>query len=87
MHRYIERSRKTADCRQESEIIGVCGDFGSLTKQQVHDQIRRGDWHYFSRAPGVPDARVRAVGYGPDRYIQTDADGLAANNLVNLPNC
>jgi len=76
-----------ANCRRESEIIGVCGDFGYLSKQQVHDEIRQGDWNYFSRAFGVPDAPVRAVGHGPDRYIQTDADGLAANNLVNLRDC
>lgn len=87
MNRYIERSRKTATCTQESEIIVVCGRFGHLTKQQVHDHIREGSWIYYSRAPGAPDARVRAMGNGPNRYIQTDADGLAANNLVNLPDC
>ena len=42
MNRYINRSRKTPGCSQEGEIIGICGDFSYLTKQQVHDEIKRG---------------------------------------------
>ena len=87
MNRYINRSRKESGCSRESEILGVCGDFGYLPKQQVHDDIKAGSWIYFSRAPGVPDARVHARGEGPNRYIQTEADGKAANNLVHLPDC
>lgn len=87
MFRYITRSHKEKDCRDESEIIGVCGDFGYLTKQQVHDHIKLGSWMYYSRASGVPDAKVHARGEGPTRYIQTEADDKAANNLVNLPDC
>jgi hypothetical protein len=87
MNRYINHSRKNSDCSREAEIIGVCGDFGYLTKQQVHDDIKLGNWVYWSTAPGVSDALVHARGEGPNRYIQTEADGKAANNLVNLPDC
>lgn len=85
--RYITGSNKNSNCRDESEIIGVCGDFGYLRKQEVHDQIKAGAHSYWSRAPGVPDARVSARGSGPNRFIQTDADRHARNNLVNLPDC
>jgi len=85
--RYITGSNKDSNCRVESEIRSVCGQFGKLRKQEVHDHITAGTHTYWSRATGVPDARVSARGSGPDRYIQTDADRHARNNLVNLPNC
>lgn len=87
MNRYINRSHKNRGCSSEAEIVGVCGDFGYRTKQQVHDDIKQGKWTYWSTAPGVPDALVQARGEGPNRYIQTEADGKAKNNLVNLPDC
>ena len=85
--RYITGSSKDSDCRAESEIKSVCGQFGQLRKQDVHDHITAGTHVYWSRATGVPDARVSARGSGANRYIQTDADRHARNNLVNLPDC
>jgi len=85
--RRITGSSKDSNCHAESEIIGLCGGFGHLRKQVVHDHIKAGTYTYRSSAPGVPDARVSARGSGPNRYIQTDADRHARNNLVNLPDC
>lgn len=88
--RYIKSSYKKSGCTRESEIIGVCGDFGSqryLRKQDVHDHIKSKSHTYYSRASGENDALVLAKGSGVDRYIQTEADDSAKNNLVNLPDC
>ena len=85
--RYIVASRKRPGTSEERFIEGVCGEFGYLPKQSVHDHIRDGLHTYYSRASGVNDVLVRAMGSGADCYIQTDADKTKANNLVNLPDC
>ncbi len=91
--RYILKSRKERNCSSEKEIVGICGvevdgtDFPFYTKETIHDHIKSGLHVYWSRAAGVPDAKVFQAGAGADRYIQTDADLTRKNNLINLPDC
>ena len=85
--RYIVASRKRAGTSEERYIEGACGEFGYLPKQTIHDHIRGSIHTYYTKALGVNDALVRAMGSGEDRYIETTADKTKANNLVNLPDC
>ncbi len=81
--RYITSSNKNGS-KTEQGIISVSGDFGNLTIQQVHDQIKNKEFEYFSRADSVNDVEVIAIMSGTVKCIKTKSNNTAKNNLLNL---
>lgn len=72
-------------------ITGICGDFwGPYPKKSVWESIVAAKGvgmpspYIVDRVPGYPPVEVLAR---QDGHIFTEADGLSANNLDNLPPC
>jgi hypothetical protein len=85
--RQVTRTRKNSD----GDITHLCGAgdarWEPVPVDQASGQIKTGAVVYFTSSNGQ-DAFVRVVDAGGGRkYLRSQADPTAANNLDNLPDC
>ena len=80
--RRVKRSAKDSD----GDIIGLCGDWGQVSKATAIRHIEGGQYRYYVRVRGA-EVDVIVAGTGPNKYLTTEPDYTTENNLDELPDC
>lgn len=68
-------------------ITHVGGDGWSQTQEKTIQEIDEGSWEYYVGVGGKRVKVVVAVSRFGNKYLKTESDGEAPNNLLSLPEC
>ncbi len=71
----------------DGDIIGLCGPWGTCTSEEAIADIDNGTHRYYVEDDAGNQADIHVVDDPDGRYLRTDPDASAADNLDNLPDC
>lgn len=73
----------------DGDIVSVCNHsvWGKATRAEAIRHIETGLHTYFVKQPGTTRSDVHVVDGPSGKYLRSDPDGSASNNLDNLPAC
>lgn len=74
--------------RAISHVGGYVNKQWKLTLADAIGKIERGEWEFYVERPHEDRVWVEvAVSRHGNKYLKTEADGDAPNNLLSLPEC
>ena len=84
--RYVTATRKDND----GDITHLCSTgawWSPRPKQGAIDDIESGQYDYWVAWGGRSETQIRVVRGPTGKYLRTDRDATARNNLADLPDC
>ena len=84
--RYVRATGKNS----EGDITRLCNageSWSPRSKADAIGDIEGGVHEYWVNWANAPETRIRVVGSGSGKYLRTDRDSTARNNLDDLPDC
>lgn len=71
-----------------THVGGVAnGTRWKLTQADAIGRIERGEWRFYVSVNGKSTWVVVGISRAGNKYLRTEADSTAANNLLHLPEC